>query len=505
MQLSINILMDALEKHHPQNYIQSNDKAFSGVCLVSKNVQGLYSDQIYVCTLAVYKKLLLKDKSVCLIIVKNSKEDIPRNLNLDNTIVVNFDGGLIDFFSFVQSIFSTVFNWCSKMDEYLIKKRSIQEILSLSETVIGNFITISDSSFALVAYTEGLECDDPLTEKLVENGYHDQDAIYKFNKYKLPALWRDTVDIYQTDQSYICTYPIIAKIVHYYNNYFSHIVMVCNNKKPTAGLKDLFKLLVDHLMVCFERQWLDNNQMPHVHDSLLISLTGPSSITEEAVKNRARNSGLPFLSNFRFAKISTEDSSNIMLQRIEREIMAYVPEAKVTLHQQGLMALIVQQPKSKDKFDQIMEALLPILQRYNASCGMSDRFDVLTDVKIANEQAKVALACSSVGKAILFNACYPKYLLTSDPQNAILVQSSKSYKCLKQIDEYDRKHGTNNFELLYEYLKFDRKATETAQTMHMHRNNVIYRIGRICEQINVDLDDADERFRLLLSYEVYPK
>ena len=504
MQLSINILLDALEKHHPQNYILDKNKGFSSVGLVSKNVQGLYSDQIYVCTLSVYKKILQRDNTVCLIIVKNSKEEIPRSLALDNTIVVNFDGGLIDFFSFVQSIFATVFNWCSKMDEYLIKKRSIQEILSLSESVIGNFITISDSSFALVAYTEGLECDDPLTARLVENGYHDQDAIDKFNRYKLPAAWRDTVDIYQNDSNNICIYPIIAKIVHYYNNYYSHIVMICNNKRPTEGLKDLFKLLVDHLMVCFERQWLDNNQMPHVHDSLLISLTGPTSLTEEAARNRARNSGLPFNSNFRFARITTEDSSNIMLQRIEREIMAYVPESKLTLHQQGLMALIIQQPKSKDKFDQIMEALLPILTRYNASCGISDRFDVLTDVKIANEQAKVALSCSSTGKVVQYNDCYPKYLLASDPQNAILIQSSKSYKSLMLIDGYDKKHGTNNFELLYEYLKFDRKATETAQTMHMHRNNVIYRIGRICEQINIDLDNPDERFRLLLAYEVYP-
>lgn len=505
MRLSINILMDAIENYNPQNHIKDKEKSFSGVGIGPKNIQGLYGDQIYVCTLAEISNKQGRDTSICYIVVKKSGQKVSEKLNLKNLIIVDFDGDVIDFFAYIQSIFSTIFTWCSNMDEYLIKKRSIQDLLALSETVIGNYITISDSSFALVAYTDGLECDDPLTSRLVINGYHDQDAIDKFNKLKMPEFWRDAVDIYESDARNLCTYPIICKVVHYYNNYFSHIVMICNNKKPTEGLKDLFKLLVDHLMVCFERQWLDNNQMPHIHDSLLISLTGPNNLSEEAARNRARNSGLPFISNFRFFRIATEDASNIMLQRIEREIMSYVPEAKVTLYKQSLMALLVQPPRNKDKFPEIRESIDTILKRYHANCGISDEFNVLTDVKIANEQAKVALSCSKTDKAMLFNDCYPRFLLTSDPQNAMLAQSSIASKALKTISEYDEKHGTNNFELLYEYLKFDRKATETAQTMHMHRNNVIYRIGRICEQVNLDLDDANVRFRLLLAYEIFPK
>jgi len=506
MRLSVNIILDSIQNYNPQNYIENTDKTFSGVGIGVKSGQGLYQDQIYVCTLSDFKNMQGRDKNVCLIIVKTPKEKIPDGMSLFNTIVVEFEGGAIDFFSYIQSIFSTIFEWCSKMDEYIIRKRSIQELLTLSETVIGNYITISDSSFALVAYTEGLECSDPLTLNLVKKGYHDQDAIDLFNKNKLPEQWRDAIDIYEKDASPICNCPIICKVVHYYNNYYSHIAMLCNNKKPTKGLVDLFKMLVDHLMVCFERQWIDNNQMPHIHDNLIITMTGPNNLSEDAVRNRARNSGLPFISRFRFLRITQEDSNNnIMSQRIEREIIAYIPDAKVTLYKQGLMVLLVQPVKSRDKFPEIYESLLPILKRYKASCGISDEFSVLTEIKLANEQANVALSCSAPECAVVFNDCYPKYLLTADPQNALLANSTIASNKLKEISEYDEKHNTNNYELLYEYLRFDRKATETAEKMHMHRNNVIYRIGRICEQVNLDLEDPDVRFRLLLAYEIFTK
>ena len=39
--------------------------------------------------------------------------------------------------------------------------------------------------------------------------------------------------------------------------------------------------------------------------------------------------------------------------------------------------------------------------------------------------------------------------------------------------------------------------------MHMHRNNVIYRIGKICDMISMDLDQCGVRFRLLMAYEIY--
>jgi DNA-binding PucR family transcriptional regulator len=86
-----------------------------------------------------------------------------------------------------------------------------------------------------------------------------------------------------------------------------------------------------------------------------------------------------------------------------------------------------------------------------------------------------------------------------------VIKYSAAYRALDKLSENDSKRGTNNFELLYAYLINERKASETAQIMHMHRNNVIYRIGKICEMTGLDLSDPDVRLRLMLCYEIYKK
>ena len=505
MLISLNIILDFLKDFNPESHVKDKQKAFTGIGIGKKTGQGLYQDQLYLCELKDFESMEGRDSSVCLMVMKKQGQKVPKDANLTNIVFADYEGDFLDFFSYVQASYAVVSNWCSKMDEYLIKNRSIQDILSLSESVIGNTITISDSSFALVAYTEGIDCDCRLTSRLIKNGYHDQEAIDLFTKNKMTEKWRDAIDIYESDEMNLSDYPIICKVVHYYNNYYSHIVMLCDHKPSSPGLKDIFKLLVDHLMVCFEKQWLDNNQMPHIHDSLIISLAGPNNLSEETVKNRAKNSGLPFNSKFFLFRIETEDASNIMLQRIEREISIVYQDTKVTLYKQALLILILQPLKAKDKSKDILNRYKDILKRYHAHCGVSNSFSSLMGLHLANEQAKVAIANCKEQDICFFDDCYIRHLLTSDPQNAFLSTSTTASLILKDIAFYDKKHGTNNLELLKAYLDFDRKATETAALMHMHRNNVIYRIGRLCEQFGINLDDPKERLRLLVAYEVIDK
>ena len=51
--------------------------------------------------------------------------------------------------------------WYQSMQDAVIRQKSLQEIITLSEGIIGNFISISDSALTLVAYTKNITTDDP--------------------------------------------------------------------------------------------------------------------------------------------------------------------------------------------------------------------------------------------------------------------------------------------------------------------------------------------------------
>ena len=60
------------------------------------------------------------------------------------------------------------------------------------------------------------------------------------------------------------------------------------------------------------------------------------------------------------------------------------------------------------------------------------------------------------------------------------------------LEEYDREHGGELVQTLEEMLKYP-TITETAQVLHVHRNTLLYRIQRIQEITNMNLDDGDNR------------
>ena len=272
----------------------------SSVSIFNKRKKTFTPEHIYVGMLS---DLLSNEPSApgsYFVAIPDSKKlsDIPDN-HLMNTIVLQKECEMLDVFEILQATFSDVSTWCEGMDFFLIRRKSIQDVLSLCEQIIGNYITITDSSFSLVAYTSSLKCDCPYTSELIKHGYHTQESISKFNALRLPEFWKDANDIYVDDSKELSTYTTINKVIHYNNAYFAHVVMLCDRKPPTPGLIDMFKILIDHLMVCFERQWVENNQMPHVYDSLILSLMEGNGPGPDTINERAKASGLPAEGSFR--------------------------------------------------------------------------------------------------------------------------------------------------------------------------------------------------------------
>jgi len=94
------------------------------------------------------------------------------------------------------------------------------------------------------------------------------------------------------------------------------------------------------------------------------------------------------------------------------------------------------------------------------------------------------------------------YLLTSNRTDSEVVKNSIDNHLLTQIENYDRDNNTNNLDVLYTFLICDRKATEAGNKLHLHRNTVLYRIEKITEIFNLDLDNYNTRLELLLVYKV---
>jgi DNA-binding PucR family transcriptional regulator len=87
-------------------------------------------------------------------------------------------------------------------------------------------------------------------------------------------------------------------------------------------------------------------------------------------------------------------------------------------------------------------------------------------------------------------------------QNSLILENSYSIQALVWLHELDKTSKMDNVRLLYCYLANDGSASKTATQLHMHRNNVVYRISRIEEYLGMDLTESHLRFKVMFAYRV---
>lgn len=124
----------------------------------------------------------------------------------------------------------------------------------------------------------------------------------------------------------------------------------------------------------------------------------------------------------------------------------------------------------KTHFEQAITAL-NLNYRINKECGLSSYVEFTTEhmIAIASEKTDLMQFCE---------------------------------EDLLKLMKYDASNHMNLAECLHEFLVQERNLAHTALALHMHRNTLIYRVNKIQEIMQHDLDDSNYRFNLLLSFKI---
>ena len=89
-----------------------------------------------------------------------------------NILMLTTNKKLHQVFNEILSIFARYRDWDMQMHLSVVSNQGIQPLVDLTENVIGNHIDIMDATFKLLGYTRNIELDDPITERLIAQGYH---------------------------------------------------------------------------------------------------------------------------------------------------------------------------------------------------------------------------------------------------------------------------------------------------------------------------------------------
>lgn len=518
--ISLNIILDKLSCYQHEVHVSMPcDKAFNRTALLPRDDQGMNPDWLYICRLSEYIRDASHSPGIYYICLRDRMIDTTETESMmANTIIINENMELEQLFTEVQDVFFQINEWIREMQETVIRSKSLQDLLELSERVIGNTINISDSALTLLAHTWNVETDDPVTLKLIENGFHPEETLQKFKDGKRFEAWDAAQGgLLINDQPNYSQYCTVGKIFKFHNNYYAHVVMVCDHQPLTQGLLDLFQIFMDILRFYIEREWENKGAGDHVYDSFFVDLLDGKLKSKNTLEERARHAGVPLSGPYQVLMVALNNQLQVPMGRMGQELGELLPEGWVLIYRQQLMVLnrVRHDQSDEDKINRDRR-MCSFLERYDAVCGVSEEFVALKSMPSAYEKAHLALKyCDRFqGRELLGEAQYLTgrerifvyddnliyYLLGENEKSLSIWQDSIYAQALHTLREYDRQHNTDNLRFLRTYLKCERRATETSQLLHMHRNNVIYRMSRIEELLGLDFDDPNVRLSLLVSY-----
>ena len=435
----------------------------------------------------------------------------------DREMLVVFDG-LLD----VARKYGT---WERRMDSVFHTQGSLQELLDVSEQFLQNHVVILDPALKLLAYTQNIPCDDPITVELITHGYHTEDNIRKFKLHKRFAPWSESDGFVINDTKTICKYDTVVKSFKARSAFSLIAVMMCNVVDADGYLLDVFDLFTKRVRYYAERDYPDDKPSGNVVDTFLKDLISNQISDDASVIERCGYAGIPFDARFCLFYLKAGENS-VPSSRLLADVSLAVAPAKTIVVDDAVVVLCFNCLSDTCALHCIANAcphkkmtvsrrLNDMLECYDLTSGRSSKFKKLTDAPIAFEQAKEAYAISrwkaserkSQNRTNMWNRifsfdAYGLDYLVDQLSNKDVDMLGLTYvgSILSSIKAQDDLAKTNNYEFLYAYLVHERRTSVVAEQLHMHRNNVNYRISRIEEQFGISTDDPKLRQDLLIAY-----
>ncbi len=416
--------------------------------------------------------------------------------------------------------------WTERMRAVLFERGDYQSFLDCSTGIFEDFVTITDSSFRLLAYTKDVPISDPVVVRLIDEGYHAKETIDMFKKRGAVKRWQTQNGILRVEQTHIVKNPTLSYVFRMHGNYFVHVVLQCTKNPISDALVDTFQMLIDHLELYVWHDWTARHQFDKDYAALLSDLVMRRPQNRDLLRKRLERAHMPLEGDYLLCvmEVDPEDEEGQrVLGYYAWRLLEVVPRGKASIFQGRLLLLVEgRRGLGEDCSGAVAypgEELASFQKIYGGVFGISDPFCRIVDVSYAYRQARLAIeygqreakslaAFFSISKSEVpvyrFRTYFSSYIYEQGRQESSFVSYCVRNSAVARIVSSDHAHGTDDARILYAYLVCDRRASDAAAQLHMHRNTLVYRIERLRERFGVNLASAAEREEILLAFHLLP-
>ncbi len=443
-------------------------------------------------------------------------------------LLLQTEEGPLEVFDELLETFDRYRAWESQMDVCASQEEGLQALVDTTVPFLRNHVVIVDPALKLLAHTRGVPCDDPITVELTEHGYHTDENIRKFKLHKRFKPWAEDDGFIVNSSNEICKYTTIVYSFKTRHSFSLIIVMMCNMCEPSDYLLDVYRLFAKRVERFALRDYPEDKPSGNATDTFMRDLLRGDLADTEVLAERCKHVGIPYHSRFCLFYIATP-TETVPMQRLLADLATTVAPAKTVATAGGVAILCFNclsdacslrcesgtcpSAKAHRSISARIEAMM---EKADLLCGRSSKFKYLHEAPIAFEQARAACQiaarksrCAAGIKDFVnwkrifsFERCFCEYMVGQMGNNAELALCTYGGRVIEDMAKRDAQTGNDDYEFLFEYLVNERKPSIVAEKLHMHRNNVKYRIDKIEERFGIDTNDPALRLMILFAYKL---
>lgn len=427
----------------------------------------------------------------------------------DNTVIVfpadtNKDELYSACTSFIAMQDQMIENRHKLLDSYL-EDGSLQGLLDTVSAIIEDPVMVIDNSFRLVRCSEVSECSDLVWMESIKNGYCSYEFVSQFNKLN------EIEDIKRGDA------PVLAGCLM--SPMRRCIVTLFADRKPVGYLLSIeserpfdsvtievleqaSKLIAREVVRSAEAAGM--NPYHSSWDAVVDALEGKPK-SGKILREFLQSEGLRADSEYYVMLMSFDDGADkgqeqMPLYSVYKSVF---PRSVLSYYKNDVLA-IADFDEGLEKLQEKITAKADYIRDKHICVAVSDGF---RDLDYFSRYYKQAKRVQELKRGLDIQAPFCTYdsiriydmlLNEIDLEEAPLFLRDKE----RALVEYDLENGTEYFRTLYSYIRHSRSLGDVSAELHIHRNSVNYRINRIRELFDIDLNDAETRIGFYLAYHV---
>ena len=406
---------------------------------------------------------------------------------------------IAEFMNDMQEIFDTADGWERKIHDLMLEHAGMERLLQVTSEFLQNPLTVIGLDFTFVAEA-GSKYLPPRARLYTDEGLN----VEYVNALLQNETYREMADTHETVMfpAYISGCRSMNRNLFVDEKATHRLILTECRVEITQGVICVLDILSEKLefLLAHEEEETDPDR-----DIEQIFVRVLSDRTADYMQISRELSELGWGGNHEYMclilQITYLNQQNLSTKAISRYIKKKLGDSVSFLYQDEIVVFFDLTRLGMNQ-EEVAGKLVYFIRDTYLKAGYSRVMTGHMNLRIQYVQAKTALDVGSRKKPYLWIHYFSQVAMTY-----ILEQATKRlpgtmicHEGLLELKKHDEENQTQYMETLRVYLEQHLSATQAARELFIHRSTFLYRLDRIREILQSDLDDPEEIFYLELSF-----